>query len=200
MLRHDDESRFDRPRDLDRSRPWRSAEEQRGYGGERDEGEERAWNRDTGYAARGSEWTRGAYPGQTGYAGQRDRSTGGGGLGRRSDSSLYRGEPPVRDGSERSGAPRLGGAPRVDHRGKGPKGYRRSDERIREVVCDALTDDPDVDASDVECDVTDGEVTLRGAVRTREEKRAIEQLAERATGVREVINQVRVQPRSGAGA
>jgi hypothetical protein len=28
------------------------------------------------------------------------------------------------------------------HRGRGPKGYTRSDDRIREEVCDRLTDDP----------------------------------------------------------
>jgi hypothetical protein len=31
---------------------------------------------------------------------------------------------------------------RVRHRGRGPKGYTRSDDRIREEVCDRLTDDP----------------------------------------------------------
>ena len=32
------------------------------------------------------------------------------------------------------------------HRGKGPKGYTRSDERIREHVCEVLSDDHHVDA------------------------------------------------------
>ena len=33
---------------------------------------------------------------------------------------------------------------RVSHRGKGPKGFTRSDERIREDVCQILTDHHDV--------------------------------------------------------
>ena len=36
------------------------------------------------------------------------------------------------------------------HRGRGPKGYTRSDERIREDVNDRLSDDPFVDASEIE--------------------------------------------------
>src|SRR6185503_8363040 len=31
--------------------------------------------------------------------------------------------------------------------GRGPRGYQRTDERIREDVCDRLTDDPRIDAS-----------------------------------------------------
>ena len=33
------------------------------------------------------------------------------------------------------------------YRGRGPKGYRRSDARIREDVCDRLTEAPDVDVA-----------------------------------------------------
>jgi hypothetical protein len=36
------------------------------------------------------------------------------------------------------------------HAGRGPKGYQRSDERIKEDICDCLTRDPDVDASEIE--------------------------------------------------
>jgi hypothetical protein len=83
------------------------------------------------------------------------------------------------------------------HSGRGPKGYQRSDERIREDVSDSLTDDPEVDASEITVDVRDGEVTLTGTVQSREEKRAAEACAEQVSGVREVLNQVRVS-RSGS--
>jgi hypothetical protein len=56
--------------------------------------------------------------------------------------------------------------------GRGPKGYRRSDSRIREDVCDRLTDAPFLDASDIDVTVTDGEVTLSGTVHYREENAA----------------------------
>ncbi|MDY0068079.1 MAG: BON domain-containing protein [Steroidobacteraceae bacterium] len=83
---------------------------------------------------------------------------------------------------------------REDHRGKGPRGYRRSDERIREDVCDCLTEDPLIDASDMEVTVKDGEVTLSGRVGAREEKRRAEDLIERIGGVRDVNNMLRVSP------
>ena len=76
--------------------------------------------------------------------------------------------------------------------GRGPKGYQRSDGRIREEVCDRLTDAPFLDASDVEVTVKDGEVTLSGAVSNREQKRRSEDLVEYVTGVREVHNNLRV--------
>jgi osmotically-inducible protein OsmY len=78
--------------------------------------------------------------------------------------------------------------------GRGPRGYRRGDERIREDVCDRLTDDPRIDASDVDVQVKDAEVTLAGSVRTREEKRFAEDVIERISGVRDVNNNLKVKP------
>lgn len=48
--------------------------------------------------------------------------------------------------------------------GLGPRGYRRSDERILEEVCERLTRHGQVDASEVEVSVQDGVVTLRGSI------------------------------------
>lgn len=79
------------------------------------------------------------------------------------------------------------------HRGKGPKGYQRSDDRIREEVSDALQDAHDVDASNIEVQVQNGEVTLTGMVDDRQQKRRAEDCAERVRGVHDVQNQLRVQ-------
>jgi len=75
--------------------------------------------------------------------------------------------------------------------GKGPKGYVRSDDRIREDVCDRLSDDDAVDASDITVQVKEGEVTLEGAVTDRHMKRRAEDIIESVSGVRDVTNKLR---------
>ena len=77
------------------------------------------------------------------------------------------------------------------YRGLGPRGYRRSDERIREDINDRLTEDPHLDASDIEVHVMDGEVTLNGSVRARGDKRRAEDIADRVSGVHHVQNNLR---------
>jgi len=80
--------------------------------------------------------------------------------------------------------------------GRGPRNYQRSDERIREEVNERLTDDPRVDASDIEVEVRNGEVTLRGRVEERRDKRTAEEVIENLPGVKDVKNELRVE-RSG---
>jgi len=80
-----------------------------------------------------------------------------------------------------------------EHRGKGPKGYTRSDDRIREDVHDRLADDPYVDASDIEVKVENGDVVLTGDVYDREQKRRAEDIIESISGVRNVENRIHVQ-------
>jgi hypothetical protein len=80
-----------------------------------------------------------------------------------------------------------------DHRGRGPKGYRRSDERVRDDINDRLTDDRHLDASEIEVTVAEGEVTLSGFVFRREDKRRAEDLAEHVSGVVHVQNNLRVK-------
>lgn len=79
------------------------------------------------------------------------------------------------------------------HRGRGPRGYTRSDERIREDVSDRLTDNPVLDASDIEVTVSGGEVTLSGTVDSRYSKRLAEDVAEDVSGVTHVQNNLRVR-------
>jgi osmotically-inducible protein OsmY len=82
---------------------------------------------------------------------------------------------------------------RGPHRGRGPRGYRRSDERIKEDVCQCLTDDPYIDASNIEVAVNDREVLLSGSVTSRMQKRHAEDLIESLPGVRDVINGLKVE-------
>ncbi|HEX3406540.1 MAG TPA: BON domain-containing protein, partial [Caulobacteraceae bacterium] len=86
------------------------------------------------------------------------------------------------------------------HRGRGPKGYTRSGERIREDVSDRLTDDAHLDASDIEVSVTGTEVTLNGTVDSRTAKRRAEDCADDVIGVTHVQNNLRVRPRAGTVA
>jgi osmotically-inducible protein OsmY len=81
---------------------------------------------------------------------------------------------------------------RDEHRGRGPKGYVRSDARIEEDVNDRLTDDGMLDASDIEVDVAEREVTLSGTVTSRMAKRRAEDLADSVSGVEHVQNNLRV--------
>jgi hypothetical protein len=99
---------------------------------------------------------------------------------------------------ERGGYWRQYEASRPHYVGRGPKGYTRSDDRIREEICDCMTEDPMLDASEIEVDVKQGEVMLSGSVASREQKRRAEDVAERISGVRDVTNQLRVT-RDGNG-
>ncbi|HSM11050.1 MAG TPA: BON domain-containing protein [Lysobacter sp.] len=78
-------------------------------------------------------------------------------------------------------------------RGIGPRNYTRSDERIREDVCERLTQDDDLDASEIEIKAEQGVVTLEGTVEERWMKHRAEDIAESCSGVREVDNRIRVE-------
>lgn len=78
-----------------------------------------------------------------------------------------------------------------DHRGRGPKNYARSDERIREDVNDRLTEDVWIDASEIDVTVAEGEVTLAGTVQDRRAKRRAEDIADDVSGVKHVQNNLR---------
>ena len=77
------------------------------------------------------------------------------------------------------------------HAGRGPRGWTRSDERIREGVCERLIEDPLIDARGVEVTVADGVVTLAGDVPGPSDVPHAEMLARQAPGVREVRNELR---------
>ena len=79
------------------------------------------------------------------------------------------------------------------YRGRGPKNYRRADDRIREEINDRLTDNDWLDASDIDVSVVSGEAILSGTVDSRYSKRLAEDIAESVTGVSNVQNNLRVQ-------
>ncbi|HEV8401694.1 MAG TPA: BON domain-containing protein [Candidatus Limnocylindrales bacterium] len=108
----------------------------------------------------------------------------------------YQGQP-GQDDTEMSGrrwseGQQAEGARRGGFAGRGPQGYRRSDQRIEEEINDRLTDHDELDASDLQVKVRDGVATLTGTVDSRADKRLAGDIAERAPGVRDVMNQITV--------
>jgi osmotically-inducible protein OsmY len=85
---------------------------------------------------------------------------------------------------------------RGPHTGKGPQGYRRSDARIQDDVCETLSRHGELDASDIEVRVRDGVVELHGYVDDRRDKYLAEDLAENVLGVSEVLCRLRVRKSS----
>ncbi len=78
-------------------------------------------------------------------------------------------------------------------RGLGPRGYRRSDARIREDLCDRLTDEDTIDARGISVEVAQGRVTLAGHVGSPRMKRAAGLCAAECAGVAEVRNDLHVR-------
>ncbi len=76
--------------------------------------------------------------------------------------------------------------------GLGPRGYKRSDDRVFEEVCEALKSDPTVNASQITVKVDDRIVTLEGTARNRMEKRIAEMIALEISGVLDVRNEIRL--------
>ena len=76
--------------------------------------------------------------------------------------------------------------------GKGPKGYQRSDERLREDISERLMQADQIDSSEVSVQVASGKVTLEGTVPDRYMKHAIEDLVDACPGVQDIDNRIRV--------
>jgi hypothetical protein len=99
--------------------------------------------------------------------------------------------------------PRAFGTPRARLQRRrypmGPKGYQRSDERLREDISERLMEAYEVDSSEVTVQVLGGKVVLEGTVPDRYMKHAIEDLADAAPGVQDVDNRIRVASRTSSG-
>ncbi|WP_334161539.1 BON domain-containing protein [Phenylobacterium sp.] len=81
------------------------------------------------------------------------------------------------------------------HAGRGPRGWSRTDARIREAVSEALMEDPLLDAREIEVQVEGGVVSLSGEVPGGSDAHRAEQLARRCGGVGEVRNDLQVHGR-----
>jgi osmotically-inducible protein OsmY len=210
--------RYGSERDQDRNRDrWRDSNEQRSGSWERDRDESGGYGSSGGYGGGYGGGRQGyggeRYRGQNeGYGSQSGRSWGseererdfsgsesGGSEYDYRGGSLYGGG----FGRGSSGSYGTAGSYGQDYRsgsryqvqgmrGRGPRNYQRSDERIREDVCESLTQDDQIDASSIEVTVTDGEVTLTGTIFQRDDKRRAEDLAEEVSGVKDVRNNLRV--------
>lgn len=80
-----------------------------------------------------------------------------------------------------------------NHRGHGPRDWRKSDERLREEVCEALAADAWLDARDLNVGVDEGEVVLSGVAPCFEARERAEDIASRVVGVRAVHNFVGIK-------
>lgn len=83
----------------------------------------------------------------------------------------------------------------MDHRGRGPSNYKRSDERLMEDACERLTHDPRVDARQIKVTAKDNEITLDGHVSSRFQKREAEDSVHEISGVKHVQNNLRIADR-----
>ncbi|HEX6614002.1 MAG TPA: BON domain-containing protein [Rhodanobacteraceae bacterium] len=171
-----------------RDQPWPSPEYRRRQGGG-----EGGFSRSQRYRSGGdhSSFRTDSRSGDYGYrAGESGGWRGAGGLDRG-----YRGDYESVQGSW----PRGGGREHEQmrsFRGRGPKNYTRSDDRIREDINEQLMDADDIDASDVSIEVKGGVVTLNGNVEQRWIKHRIEDMADDCSGVKDVRNEIRVQSRN----
>lgn len=183
-----------------------SGERERGYGSFRPRGFERGgWGSPRSYA--GTEWGSHGNYGELGddfesrfrpewgsnwgsqWGSWRERNPS-----QRSYGSFYGGSPrETRGGSSYGGyEPRSSWGMSQSFAGRGPKGYSRSDDRIREDVSDVLMEHPAIDAGGIEVQVLGGTVTLTGSTTDRRTKRLAEDVVESISGVKDVQNQIRV--------
>ena len=88
---------------------------------------------------------------------------------------------------------RYGAWERAEPRRRGPKGYRRADNRLLDDIAERLMYRDDIDSSDISVEVSNSKVTLAGTVPERWMRYAVDDIAESVMGVEEVENRVRVR-------
>jgi hypothetical protein len=83
---------------------------------------------------------------------------------------------------------------------RGPKGYTRSDQRLMEEICDRLVQEVEIDPSDIEVRVQDGNVELEGSIESRASKHRVEDIVDSVWGVKDIRNHLRVWRAQGGDA
>jgi len=202
--------------------PGRGSSERRSYEGRRprsdDWGPEEEWTRAQAMGGRntspygdyeregrnrpgaGSAGNWGSYPTRSGSFGELGGQgfLGGGPSGGQLAGGYGRGEWAGTGGRSREEEmQRRGGR---SYAGRGPKGYRRSDERIEEEINERLERHPEIDATEIQITVKEGEVTISGSVEDRRSKRLAEDLVENVYGVKDVQNHLRTIPQQSSSS
>ena len=77
--------------------------------------------------------------------------------------------------------------------GKGPKGWKLSDEHLREKVCEVLLHSHEVDASEMDVKVEEGCVYLQGNISSRGMKQVAEDLIGSIPGVEDVFTRLKIK-------
>jgi osmotically-inducible protein OsmY len=67
---------------------------------------------------------------------------------------------------------------------------------MRDEACQVLQRDGEVDASEIEVTCENSVITLTGTVQDRQSKRRAEQCAESVYGITDVMNELRIEPRT----
>lgn len=174
---------YDSDRESSRNRDWGTAGPSYGSRGySNDDREERGWNSGSNYGSGShTEWGRGRSQGE-------DYNYGSSGYGRRNNQDWGTSSGGMSSGSSSYG--QSGSQSTGRYAGRGPQGYQRSDDRIREDVNERLTWHGELDATHINVSVENGEVTLEGKVEDRQQKRTAEDCAYEVSGVKDVHNRL----------
>ncbi len=172
------------------------------YGFDRGSYEQRSMRSYGGYGSEGRDWEQESGSGYWGQGAGGGQGIGGSGSWRQEQSRDWGGGmgsqgyghgPSWQGGGSDRGYSAAGSWMAGPHSGRGPQGYQRSDARIEEDVCEHLTHYGMLDATGIQVQVENGEVTLTGTVESRQAKRLSEDILDGISGVRDIHNQLRVQ-------
>jgi len=190
--------------DSDYRDDWRGRYEP-GYGAHRQEGRRDSWSepREGDFPDARSRWPRDdAYRSEPRSQNWPHSRSGG----RVSEYGYFEGDRSERYGGHQRGYGQQSGTGHgnrrfdEDYSGRGPKNYSRSDQRIKEDICDELESDPECNAEEIEIEVKDGNVTLSGTVPSRHMKHRAEDIADGTRGVKDIENRIRVTRNETGGA